>query len=126
MFGEFCRGIEVSLAECRASAAAAVFHERNFKSKRFEHFHRSNADVRLVIPHEGVVPKNDFAASERGRRPRRLAAVCCPFEERRSREAPRYSTASAQTICRSVHLRNGAANVVRRFQLFSPLRCAPP
>ena len=65
---EFCGGIEVSLAECRAPAAAPMFHERHFKSERFQHFHRCNADVRLVITHKGVVPKNDVAASgERGR-----------------------------------------------------------
>ena len=63
MFGEFCGGIEVSLAKCRSSAAAPVFYERDFKAERFEHFHRCNADVRLVIPHKGVVPKNDLAAA---------------------------------------------------------------
>ena len=68
VFGEFCRGIEVSLAERRATAAAAVFYERNFESERFEYFHRSHPDVRLVITHEGVVPKNDFAALPEERR----------------------------------------------------------
>ena len=48
MFGEFCGGIEVSLAECGTTAAAAVFYERNFESERFEHFHGSYAEVRLV------------------------------------------------------------------------------
>ena len=62
VFGEFCGGIEVSLAECRATAAAAIFHERHFESERFEYFHRCNADVRFVIPHKCVVPKNDVAA----------------------------------------------------------------
>ena len=62
MFCEFCGGIEVSLAKCRSPAAAPIFYERNFESKRFEYFHRGNADVRLVIPHKCVVPKNDFAA----------------------------------------------------------------
>ena len=65
---EFCGGIEVSLAKCRATAAAAVFYERNFESECFEHFHCCNADVRFVIPHECVVPENDGAAlRERGR-----------------------------------------------------------
>ena len=59
-----CRGgIEISLAEGRASAAAPVFYERNFESERFENFHRSDADVRFVITHEGVVPENDAAAA---------------------------------------------------------------
>ena len=62
VFGEFCGGIEVSLAKCRSPAAAPIFHERNFESKRFQHFHRCHADVRLVIPHKCVVPKNDLAA----------------------------------------------------------------
>ena len=68
MFGEFCGGIEVSLAKCRSSAAAPMFHERNFESKRFQYFHRSNTDVRLVIPHKGVVPKDNFAAFPKERR----------------------------------------------------------
>src|SRR5215211_8282341 len=38
-----------------------MFYERNFKAERFEHFHRSHADVRFVITHERVVPKNDCA-----------------------------------------------------------------
>ena len=62
MFGEFCGGIEVSLAKCRSAAAAPMFHERHFEAERFQHFHRCNADVRFVIPHKCVVPKNDFAA----------------------------------------------------------------
>ena len=68
VFGELRCGIEVSLAECGATAAAAVFYERDFESKRFEYFHRSNADVRLVITHEGVVPKDDLAALPKERR----------------------------------------------------------
>ena len=39
------------------------FLRANFESERFEHFHRSNADVRFVITHKCVVPKNDFASS---------------------------------------------------------------
>ena len=68
VFPEFCGGIEVSMAERRATAAAAVFYERNFESKRFEHFHGSNADVRFVITHKGVVPKDNFAAFPKERR----------------------------------------------------------
>ena len=44
------------------------FLRANFESERFQHFHRSNADVRFVIPHKGVVPKNDLAAVARERR----------------------------------------------------------
>ena len=65
---EFRRGLEVSLAECRATAATAMFHERNFESERLQHFHGSDSDVRLVISHEGVVPKNDLAAVPKERR----------------------------------------------------------
>ena len=76
MFCEFCGGIEVSLAECRSSAAAAIFYERNFESERFQHFHRGNADVRFVIPHKCVVPKNDVAAFEE----RRFVPPACALE----------------------------------------------
>ena len=31
VFCEFCGGIEVSLAKCRATAAAAVFYERQLR-----------------------------------------------------------------------------------------------
>ncbi len=123
MFCEFCGGIEVSLAECWASAAAAIFYERNFESERFEYFHRSNADVRFVITHKCVVPKNDGASA---------VPQGCGGLYRWASQMPscgrghRPPTHVSQTICRSVHLRNGAASVVRRFQLFSPLRCAPP
>ena len=63
MFSEFCCGIEVSLAECGATAAATVFYERNFESERFEHFHGSDADVRFVIAHKRVVPKDHGATA---------------------------------------------------------------
>ena len=120
MFPEFRGGIEVSLAKCRATAAAAIFHERHFEAERFQHFHRCNADVRFVVPHKCVVPKNDVAAVP-------VAALHAP---RRLGRRPCGGATDAlqclQTICRSVRLRNGAASVVRRFQLFSPLRCAPP
>ena len=68
VFGEFCGGIEVSLAKCRSAAAAPVFYERNFESKRFEYFHGGDPNVRFVIPHKCVVPKNDFAAGPKERR----------------------------------------------------------
>src|SRR4029450_10877686 len=68
MYREFCGCIEASLAKCGATAAAAVFYERNFESQRFEYFHGSHADVRFVITHKGVVPKDDFAAVLKERR----------------------------------------------------------
>src|SRR5947199_102248 len=40
VFGEFCRGIEISLAKCRSSTAAPVLNEQDFESEHFEHFHR--------------------------------------------------------------------------------------
>ena len=43
-------------------------HERHFEAERFQHFHRCNADVRFVIPHKCVVPKNDGAAVPKERR----------------------------------------------------------
>ena len=63
MVGELCCGTEVSLTECRSTAAAPAFYERHFKAECFQHFDRGNADVRLVITHESVVPKNDATAS---------------------------------------------------------------
>src|SRR4029079_8888217 len=59
---ELRRGIEISLAECRSPAAAPVLYDRHYESERLQHCHRCNAYVRFVIAHEGVVPKNDFAA----------------------------------------------------------------
>ena len=70
MFSEFRGGVEVSLAERRASAAAPIFYERDFESERFQNFHRSDADVRFVVAHKGVVPKDDMAAG-RDAAPRR-------------------------------------------------------
>src|SRR5215472_2643728 len=63
VLGEFCRGGEIALAECRPSATPSVLYERNFESECFEHFYRGNADVRLVIPYKSVVPKDDLASS---------------------------------------------------------------
>ena len=56
VFPEFRGGIEISLTECRSSAAAAIFHQHNFKPERFQYFHCSDADVRFVIAHKSVVP----------------------------------------------------------------------
>ena len=62
MFSDFPCGIKISLTERRSSAAAAIFHKLDVKSERFEHFHRGNSDVRLVVTHKGVVPEDDIAA----------------------------------------------------------------
>ena len=61
MFCEFRGGIEISDAECWSSTAAPIFYERNLKTERFKHFHRSNANVRLVITHKSIVPEDDAA-----------------------------------------------------------------
>ena len=68
MFGEFCGGSEISLTECRAPTTPAAFYEHNLESERFEHFHRSDTDVRLVITYKRVVPKDDMAAVLKERR----------------------------------------------------------
>src|SRR2546428_12314048 len=64
-----CR-IEISLAERRSPATFPILQQRNFKAERFENFDRRDADVRLVVTHKSVVPKNDLASS--------VAAVCDP------------------------------------------------
>src|SRR5215510_5324858 len=71
MFCEFRCGPEISDAECRSSTATPVFYKRNLKTERFQNFHRSNSNVRLVITHEGVVPEDHVASvaaiGDRGR-----------------------------------------------------------
>ena len=62
VFSELRCRIEISLTERRSSAAASLFCQRNLEAKRFQHFHRSDSDMRLVIAHEGVVPEDHFAA----------------------------------------------------------------
>src|SRR5205809_8008564 len=59
VFPELCGGVEISQTKCRSSAAASIFHQHNFKPKGFQHFHRSDSNVRFVISHECVVPEND-------------------------------------------------------------------
>lgn len=54
--------IEISLAERGASATFASGRQSNFEACSFEDFHRGNADVRLMIANESVVPKNDTTA----------------------------------------------------------------
>src|SRR5439155_26564273 len=75
---DFCGGIEISLTECRTAAAMPLLHEGNFKAKCFEHFHRGDSDMRLVIAHEGVVPEDDFAS---------IAAVSAPGHSMSSKPA---------------------------------------
>src|SRR5206468_9708553 len=71
VFCEHRGGVEISLTEGRASAAAPVFYERNFESERFQNLNRSDSDVRFVITHKSVVPKDDiaFARDAAPRRP---------------------------------------------------------
>ena len=71
MFSELRCGIEISLAECRTATALAIFRKRNFKPERFQNFYRSDSDVRFVVAHECIIPKNDFASG-------RDAALQCP------------------------------------------------
>src|SRR5438094_10490405 len=61
VFSDLCRGIEISLTERRPPAASSFFCERHIKPERFQNLDRSNSDVRLVITHKRVVPKNHFA-----------------------------------------------------------------
>src|SRR5207302_6551266 len=56
------------LAERRSAATFAILEQLDFESERFEHSDRRNTDVRLVVAHKCVVPKNNAASS--------IAAVC--------------------------------------------------
>ena len=62
MFSRPRGGIEISLAECRPAAALPIFRERNFKPERFQHFNCGNSNVRFVITHKCIVPKDDLAS----------------------------------------------------------------
>ena len=62
MFAEFRCGIEITDTECWSSAAAPIFYKRNLEPERFQDSHRSDADMRFVIAHKGVVPEDDMAA----------------------------------------------------------------
>src|SRR6266404_2028198 len=62
VFPGLCRRIEVSLTKCWPPTTFAISEQLDFEAERFEHLHRCNTDVRLVITHKGVVPENDFAA----------------------------------------------------------------
>jgi hypothetical protein len=59
VFSEFCSGIEISLTECRPATAAPIFHKRDFEPERLEHFDCRDADVRFVVAHKCVIPKDD-------------------------------------------------------------------
>jgi hypothetical protein len=52
---------QVALTESGASAAFAAFDQRDREPKRLQHLDRGDADMRLVIAHERIVPENDFA-----------------------------------------------------------------
>jgi len=58
---EFGCGVEISLAKCGSSAAAAIFYKRHFKPERLQHFDGSDSTVRFMLTHKRVVPQNDFA-----------------------------------------------------------------
>ena len=60
MFANFCRGIEISLAKCRAPAALPIFYKGDLESERFKDFDRSDSNVRFVIAHKRVIPKDDM------------------------------------------------------------------
>src|SRR5207249_3199878 len=62
MFCEFRSGVEISDAECWSSAALPIFCERNLESECFQNFHSGHANMRFVITHKCVVPKDDRAA----------------------------------------------------------------
>jgi hypothetical protein len=59
VFSEFCSGIEISLAKGRTSAAAPIFHKRDFEAERLEHFDCRDADVRFVVADKCVIPEDD-------------------------------------------------------------------
>src|SRR6266566_5953810 len=62
MFSRPRGGIEMSLAECRPAAALPIFRKRNFKPERFQHFNCGNSNVRFVITHKCIIPKDDLAS----------------------------------------------------------------
>ena len=61
MFTEFCSSVEISLTESWPSAAASFFRERHVEPQNPQHFHRGDSDMWFVVPHEGIVPQNNFA-----------------------------------------------------------------
>src|SRR4051812_8845524 len=66
VLAEFGRQIQISDAECRPPTAAAIRYQRNFKAQRLQNPHCRNPDMRLVITHKSIVPKNDLASLSRG------------------------------------------------------------
>ena len=60
--------VEVALAEGGPSATFSQFRQHDFKARGFEHLDGGHADVRFVIAHESVVPKDDPAAEFAGMR----------------------------------------------------------
>ena len=79
MFSELRCGIEISLAECGTAATLAIFRKRNFKPERFQNFYRSDSDVRFVVAHECIIPKNDFASGRDAALRRPDIAARCPY-----------------------------------------------
>jgi len=65
MPAQFPGGIEVPLAEGRTSTAFSAIHQHDVEAERFEHFYRCDADMRLVIADEGIVPQDDLASFRR-------------------------------------------------------------
>jgi mercuric reductase len=74
MLAELRGVIEISLTERRPTTALSILRERNFEAERLQDSHCSNADVRLVIPDERVVPKNDFASGVAAVSDRRISS----------------------------------------------------
>ena len=49
---------QIPLAECRTATTLTVLKQGNLKARRLQHPHRRNPNVRLIITHKCVVPKN--------------------------------------------------------------------
>ena len=55
-------GVKVALAEGGPATATAAMRQDDFKSGGLQHRHGRDANVWLVVAHEGVVPEDDAAA----------------------------------------------------------------
>src|SRR5437667_7403215 len=60
------RLLKTALTESRAATAFAASRKRHFVTCRLQHLHCSDANVRIMVADEGVVPK-DHSTAERGR-----------------------------------------------------------
>src|SRR5947199_4219631 len=65
------------MTECWPPATAAFARQNHFESSRFEHCHRRHPDMRLVIAHKRVVPKQN--SSPRGGRRDTCPTACAAF-----------------------------------------------